>query len=71
MDIIEEIYIDFYKYVDKIIYNIHCNELLQKYMFYCKYTEIDSNIKHELPLTILLGGSGYFAYSNIFNDCGK
>jgi hypothetical protein len=70
MDIIYEIYIDFYKYVDKIIYNIHCNEFLQNYMFYCKYTELGCNNKHELPLTILLGGSGYIAYSNIFNDCG-
>lgn len=59
MDIIYEIYVDFYKYVDKIIYNIHCNEFLQNYMFYCKYTELGNENIHDLPLTILLGGSGY------------
>jgi len=62
---INEVYIDFYRIVDKIIFKIH-NSDINKYLFYCDYLEIENGNLHHLPLTFCLGGGGYMAYSNIF-----
>ena len=62
-----ELYTDFYKVVNDIIYEIHCNKNINKYLFYCNYLELNNNTKHKIPLTICLGGAGYKQYSHIFN----
>ena len=47
---INEIYIDFYRFVDKIIYKIHNSEI-NKFLFYCEYLEIENGNLNYLPLT--------------------
>lgn len=64
---INEIYIDFYRFVDKIIYKIHNSEI-NKFLFYCEYLEIENGNLNYLPLTFCLGGGGYMSYSNIFKQ---
>ena len=38
---INKLFNDFYKYVDKIIYDIHENYKLSNELFYCKYKSIN------------------------------
>ena len=64
---INNLYIDFYKYVNNIIDKIHESNL-SKLLFYCKYKIINNEENIFLPLTICLGGSGYIQYNNIFNS---
>lgn len=66
---INELFNDFYNYVNKIIYNIHINPKLSQNLYYCKYKSLHNNItKINYPLTFCLGGGGYILYKNIFEN---
>jgi hypothetical protein len=60
---------DFYKYVNKIISDIHDNKSISDKLFKCKYLSLLYNERYtdKYPLTICLGGSGYIQYNKIFN----
>ena len=56
----------FYKSVDKIIYDIHCNKIINTNLFYCNYFILNTQTIETYPLTICLGGGGYIQYKHIF-----
>ena len=64
---INNLYIDFYKYVNNIIDKIHKNNI-SKSLFACNYLNLNNGEDFVLPLTFCLGGSGYIQYNNIFNS---
>jgi hypothetical protein len=37
----EELFNYFYKSVDEIIYDIHCNKIINENLFYCNYFILD------------------------------
>ena len=53
--------------INDIIYEIHCNKNINKYLFYCNYLEFNNNTKYKISLTIYLGGVKYIRYSYIYN----
>jgi len=63
---INKLFIDFYRCVNNIIYNIHCNEYISRYLFICKYNELNSNKLFDYPFTICLGCARYIQYQDIF-----
>lgn len=65
---INQLYTNFYVVVNNIIYDIHLNDYIKKYLFYSEYTTINNNNKYELPLTICLGGGGFILYNHIFKN---
>jgi hypothetical protein len=70
-DDINNLYIDFYKYVSNIISKIHSNNISKSSLFYCNYSILNTNEYVFLPLTICLGGSSFIQYNNIFNSENK
>jgi hypothetical protein len=65
-----DLYLDFYKYVNAIIYSIHSNNFINIFLYNTSFNDISINKKIYLPLTICIGGSAYIAYSNIFKKFG-
>lgn len=65
---INDLYTKFYIVVNNIIYDIHINENITKYLFKCKYTPLNITKIYDLPLTICLGGSGFIQYNSIFKN---
>ena len=71
MDTIQnEIYLNFYYIVDNIIYEIHKNKNINKYLFNCKYVLLNNDDNIILPLTICLSGGGFILYNQIFKNEG-
>ena len=66
----EKLFNYFYKFVDKIIYDIHCNKIINENLFYCNYFILNTQSLDYYPLTICLGGGGYIQYKNIFDNEG-
>jgi hypothetical protein len=64
------LYNDFYKLVNNIIIDIHNNTIINKLLHHCKYYNIVTKQQIYYPLTIILGGSGYIMYKNIFEHEG-
>ena len=65
---VNDLYTKFYLVVNNIIYDIHLNENITKYLFKCKFTQVNSMKIYDLPLSICLGGSGFIQYNNIFKN---
>jgi hypothetical protein len=69
------LFIKFYNIVNNIIYDIHINDKINKYLFYYDYDTINNRETHYYPLTFCLGGGGYIHYQHIFQingiDSGK
>jgi len=65
---INEIYTNFYYVVDDIIYDIHSNNNINKYLNYCDYTSLNIEEKFNLPITLCLGGGGFIQYNHIFKN---
>lgn len=65
---VNDLYTKFYLVVNNIIYDIHLNENITKYLFKCKYTQLNSTKIYDFPLSICLGGSGFIQYNNIFKN---
>lgn len=65
---INDLYINFYTIVDKIIYNIHINKIINNHLFYCNYYSLNEFKIFTFPLTICLGGGGFIQYNQIFKD---
>ena len=63
----EKLFNYFYKFVDKIIYDIHCNKTINNHLFNCNYFILNTQLLDYYPLTICLGGGGYIQYKNIFD----
>ena len=66
----EKLFNYFYKFVDKIIYDIHCNKTINIHLFNCNYFILNTQLSDYYPLTICLGGGGYIQYKNIFDNEG-
>jgi hypothetical protein len=65
---INDLYTKFYLVVNDIIYDIHSNNYINKYLFYCEYKSLNITKKYNLPLTICLGGGGFIQYNHIFKN---
>ncbi len=63
---LDKLYIEFYEFVDKIIYNIHVSPTFDNKLFICTYKNLNTNENYEYPLTFCLGGGGYMLYKKIF-----
>ena len=48
----EKLFNYFYKFVDKIIYDIHCNKTINEHLFYCNYFILNTQSLDYYPLTI-------------------
>jgi hypothetical protein len=67
-DNINQLFNYFYNIVDKIIYDIHSNNIISSKLFRCKYNYLNEYINIDYPLTICLGGGGYLLYKKIFDN---
>jgi len=65
---INELYTKFYNIVNNMIYDIHSNMHIKKYLFRCKYIPLNFEENYDLPLTICLGGGGFIQYNQIFKN---
>jgi hypothetical protein len=65
---INDLYTKFYLVVNDIIYDIHSNNYISKYLFYCDYTSLNMTNEYNLPLTMCLGGGGFIQYNHIFKN---
>ena len=67
---INDLYLDFYSIVNKIIYKINNNKNINKFLYYCNYEVLNSNNKQikSLPISVCLGGGGFMLYNIIFKN---
>ena len=46
---LNKLYIGFYEFVDKIIYNIHVSPIFNNKLFVCTYKNLNTNENYDYP----------------------